>query len=122
MNDGHDRREPAPAGGTGAAGGAIAQRAPGRRTLVPSAAGAPAGAARPTIDDVATQTIDQKDAGEAVAPEVRGRVEPALGVDLGAVRVHSDQVAQDGASLMGARAFANQGDVFLGPGESGRDL
>ncbi len=80
-------------------------------------------AAQPaTTADVATAAIEGKDGGTPVDAGVRAGVEPHLGVDLGGVRVHQDELARQSAAAMGARAFAHQQDVFLGPGESSTDL
>jgi hypothetical protein len=81
-----------------------------------------AGQESPTAGDVATAAIENADGGAPVDAGVRGKVEGHLGVGLGGVRVHSDELAQQSSAAMGARAFAHGSDVFLGPGESGSDL
>jgi len=82
----------------------------------------PAGSQPPTVDDAATAAVEGKDAGAPVDASVRGRVEGQLGVEFGSVRVHQDGLAQQATAAMGARAFAHQRDVFLGPGESPGDV
>src|SRR5258708_6320602 len=88
--------------------------APGKRTLTE---GLPARA-----DDAAAAAVEQKGSGAPVATDVRRAVEPALGMDLGGVRVHTDAGAASAAQTMGARAFAHQSDVYLGAGESPADV
>ena len=75
-----------------------------------------------TIDDVATAAVESKSGGQALDGGVKSRVEPYLGADLGGVRVHTDPDAAAASSAIGARAFAHQNDVFLGPGESASDV
>ncbi|MCP4335651.1 MAG: DUF4157 domain-containing protein [Gammaproteobacteria bacterium] len=53
---------------------------------------------------------------------VRSRVEPVLGADLSAVRVHSGASAQDASQSLNARAFTNQNNIFLGANQSSSDL
>jgi len=62
------------------------------------------------------------DAGSALGPEIRGRIEPILGADLGAVRVHSSPRAQTTASQLGAKAFTHGNNIWLGPTQSTDDL
>ena len=50
-------------------------------------------------------------------PDVRDKVEAAVGADLGEVRVHHDRVAAEAASSLGARAFTVGRDMFFGQGE-----
>jgi hypothetical protein len=78
---------------------------PGKTTLTEGLApGAPAGAGAPL------------NAG------VRGPIERSVGADLGHVRVHSDAQAQTSAEGIGARAYTQGSDIFLGRGESAGDL
>jgi Domain of unknown function (DUF4157) len=81
-----------------------------------------AGDEAPTIHDVATRAVEQKDAGRTLDDRVAGTVGAHLGRDFSSVRVHDDPHARGATAAMGARAFAYGGDVFLGPGESDRDL
>lgn len=97
----------------------VLQRTVGRRT---KAAARYANTAVPTIHDVATAAVEAKGAGRAIDDGVRGKVEAHLGADLGNARVHDDPLAQQASVAMGARAFAYGADVFLGPGESDRDV
>lgn len=60
--------------------------------------------------------------GAPMDPAVRAPIEQGTGADLGDVRVHSDDQAQSSAEQIGARAFTQGSDIFLGRGESGSDL
>jgi hypothetical protein len=102
-----------------------ASRWPGKHSVVhelPAVLRTGAGPTGPTMDSVATAAVEHKDAGQAVDPGVLAKVEPHLGADLGGVRVHGDPVARQASAAIGARAFAHGNDVFLGPGESDRDV
>src|SRR6185503_16228871 len=95
---------------------------PGRRTLSDGLA-MPMGNARPAdASEIATAAVTNKGTGTQVPAGVRERVEPALGTDLGSVRVHGDPHARQATEALGARAFAHGSDVFLGPGESADDV
>src|SRR5262245_115709 len=89
---------------------------PGKRTLSDGLA-MPKGNARPAdATEIATAAVAHKGTGTHVPAGVRERVEPALGTDLGNVRVHGDPHARRATEALGARAFAHGTDVFLGPG------
>ena len=92
----------------GAGGGASIQRKP-----APGASGAEVGGAAAAHGGV--------EMGEPLAADVRERVEPVLGADLGGVRVHSGAGASAAAGSIGARAFTHGNDIWLGAGESARD-
>jgi len=72
-------------------------------------------------EEVAGEAIRSRGPGEPLDPGVRGTLEQGMGVDLGGVRVHRDPRAQQAAKGMGARAFTNKKDIWLGPGESAKD-
>ena len=76
----------------------------------------------PTIHDAATAAVDHRSAGRAVDGDVAAQVGAHLGADLSAVQVHDDALSQQANTAMGARAFAYGADVYLGAGESDRDL
>src|SRR6185437_12020888 len=88
----------------GAGGGASIQRKP-----APGASGAEVGGAAAAHGGV--------EMGEPLAADVRERVEPVLGADLGGVRVHSGAGASAAAGSIGARAFTHGNDIWLGAGE-----
>jgi hypothetical protein len=67
------------------------------------------------------RALAQPGPGAPLSPTVRGRVEPALGADLGAVRVHADAGAAATRAIQ-ARAFTHGQDIWLGAGESPNDL
>lgn len=102
-------------GGGGEKDGAVGKRP---RSVARAARGAPA----PTVEDVATVAVEGKQAGRAMDAGVSGQVGQHLGRDFSDVRVHDDPLARSATAAMGARAFAYGADVFLGPGESDRDL
>jgi phage-related protein len=52
--------------------------------------------------------------GEALRPGLVDRLEAAFGIDLGHVRVHTDNRARRAATALGARAFVAGRHVFLG--------
>src|SRR6185437_1532266 len=81
----------------GAGGGASIQRQP-----APGASGAEVGGAAAAHGGV--------EMGEPLAADVRERVEPVLGADLGGVRVHSGAGASAAAGSIGARAFTHGND------------
>ncbi len=66
--------------------------------------------------------------GRPLDTATRGFFEPRLGLDLGAVRVHTEGQAGDAARSVGARAFAVGDNIVFAPGEyapssaSGRHL
>jgi hypothetical protein len=93
---------------------------PGKRTLTMRLPG-PA-AAMGDRDDVATRAVERRGGGRPLDHEVRERVEPHVGSDLGHVRVHDDPLAHEATHALGARAFAHGQDIFLGAGESDRDV
>src|SRR5215470_17444129 len=86
----------------------------GRRTLAEGVAMASGEPTTPDAGDLATAAVAQKGSGAAVPASVRARVEPAVGADLGYVRVHGDAGSRSATTAMGARAFAFGRDVFLG--------
>lgn len=109
-------------------------RPPGKRTLTDGlvqrdrdddgAGGADGADEAPAA--IASQVVEQavagRGAGAPVAASIRAAVEPEVGASLAHVRVHSDDSAREAAGAIGARAFAYQSDVFLGPGASAGDL
>jgi uncharacterized membrane protein YgcG len=73
--------------------------------------------------DLATShAIKSPGQGVGLPPYIRSRVEPVLGADLSAVRVHQDSSAQDAARQLNARAFTHRNNIFLGTGESAGDV
>jgi Domain of unknown function (DUF4157) len=74
----------------------------------------PNGRAHP---DVEMAIARSRGRGSALDEGVRGRIAPALGDDLGDVRVHDDDHADTLARSVQARAFATGSDVFFAKGE-----
>src|SRR5262249_35234535 len=60
--------------------------------------------------------------GSPLAPGVRRRVEPALGMDLANVRVHTDTGANRTAAVLGAKAFTHGNHIWMGAGQSPDDV
>ncbi|HEU4451751.1 MAG TPA: DUF4157 domain-containing protein [Longimicrobium sp.] len=79
----------------------------------------PATAAVPTS---APDALPRRDEGSPLPRFVRARIEPVLGMDLGAVRVHDDDAARGAAGRLGARAFTHGSRIWLGAGESAGDV
>lgn len=102
------------------------------RTPAPAAARAVDDAPQPAADvtaggDVEVSTavsslIASPGAGAPMDPAVQAKVEPHLGADLGAVRVHQGPEVSAAAAELHARAFTVGADIFLGEGESSADL
>lgn len=55
--------------------------------------------------------------GAALSNELRARMEPELGADLSAVKVHTGGQSAAAAETLGARAFTTGSDVHFGAGE-----
>lgn len=75
--------------------------------------------APPELDDVAAarQTVDGVRAGGAPLPDaLRKKLEAELGLDLHAVRIHTDERAASAAKQIGARAFAVDTNIFFAEG------
>jgi len=66
--------------------------------------------------------ITSPGAGVPLPASIRNRIEPVLGSDLSAVRVHSDQRAQNAAGAIQAKAFTNQNNIYLGKGQRSDDV
>jgi hypothetical protein len=79
-------------------------------------------AAPASHDDIATAAVETRGGGAPLDGDVRGRIEPHLGTDLGGVRVHTDANASAAAQAIGARAFTHGGDTYVSGRESPRDL
>lgn len=60
--------------------------------------------------------------GAPLAPGVRVVLEKRFGVDLSAVRVHTEQVSSLAVGSVSARALTRGTDIFLGKGERATDL
>lgn len=115
--------EPTAAGELGAFYGA----GPALSLATPAQAAPPiqarAEAAAPAMASPAVAGVVQSPTGGSpLAADVRARVEPALGADLGHVRVHDDRAAQIAAESIGARAFTHGSRIWLGAGQRPTDL
>jgi hypothetical protein len=58
-----------------------------------------------------------KTSGSALPGDVRAKMEPALGADLSAARIHTGSASAHAAAGFGARAFTTGTDVHFGAGE-----
>jgi Domain of unknown function (DUF4157) len=58
---------------------------------------------------------DERSPGRPLAPSTQRRMESALDADLAGVRVHTDEVAREGARGVGAEAYAAGRDIYFGP-------
>ncbi|HBF36154.1 MAG TPA: hypothetical protein DDW50_02410 [Firmicutes bacterium] len=59
--------------------------------------------------------------GEALPENIQTKMEPALGMDLGNVRLHQDPSSAAVAEAMGARAFTSKQDIYFNQGEYNPD-
>jgi hypothetical protein len=78
------------------------------------------GAPRRRARSPATARLAPPDTGRPLAPAAR-REARRLGVDPEGVRVHGGEEAQRTAVSLGARAFADGSDIWLGPGARADD-
>ncbi|MEM7051203.1 MAG: DUF4157 domain-containing protein [Acidobacteriota bacterium] len=72
--------------------------------------------------EFARRAIAQRGTGTPLPNATRGPLEAGFGTDLSAVRVHQDASSRELTGRMGARAFTRGKDIYLGPGESAKDL
>lgn len=101
---------------------AVAQLLPPRPTLQRTVA-SPIGAQGGAIDNAQAQQIrTPQGSGQAVPEQVRTQVEKKTGADLGAVRVHNNKDSHTLNRQLNARAFTHCNQIFLGHGESPRDV
>lgn len=68
-------------------------------------------------DDVEAEIQRARGAGQPLDGAARAQMEPALGADLGGVRVHADQRAHNLNQALDARAFTTGSDVFFRQGQ-----
>jgi hypothetical protein len=106
---GASRATPNPATATVAAGGAAGGAALLRSALRSQGAG-------PLDPETADAIEARRGAGSPLAEPVRAEMEGHLGVDLSAVRVHTDGAAATLNRAVQAEAFTTGTDVFFAPG------
>jgi hypothetical protein len=70
----------------------------------------------------AEHAVANKGGGRPLDAGTRARIESSTGADLSGVRVHDDSAAHSASRALNARAFTHGSDVWLGAGESSRDL
>ena len=68
------------------------------------------------------QIESMRGGGSSLSEPMRARVEPALGIDLGGVRVHQDSQSDSLARGMTAKAFTTGSDVFLRQDQNASDV
>ena len=66
------------------------------------------------IDAEVARTLRSPGLGDPLLPAIRARLEHGLGVDLGALRVHTGERAHAAARRLGARAFTVGRRIYLG--------
>ena len=81
------------------------------------------GASRAPMDsaDAATLAVEERGTGAPVDPALAANVGAQMGTDVSSARVHTDPRSRQATRTMGARAFAYENDIFLGPGERADD-
>lgn len=72
---------------------------------------------RKAVRDGATQAAIPQTTGAPLPAAARQRMEPQLGADLSAVRVHTGSESAAAATSLGARAFTDGSDVHFAAGE-----
>jgi len=76
---------------------------------------------RPKIVPIAVKGAGHSP-GKPLPPHIRAALENSFSVDLGAVRFHSDEAAQQTTGTLSARAFTYGSHIFLGAGEHPNDI
>jgi len=79
-------------------------------------------ASQNSVSNSVANTVHSPGTGSPLNNSVRSRIEPVLGADLSAVRVHSGAAAQVASQSLNARAFTNRNNIFLGANQSSSDL
>ena len=118
------RAKPATSGrapGTRRRGSPLVRRTVGERLALRSPdTGA---AATPADDedvrsDLASRLDSSRGRGSRLPGEVRSFMEPRFGADFGEVRVHAGRYSEQMSRALGARAFTEGSDIYLGEGEA----
>lgn len=91
--------------------------------VAPEALQRDAGAGGGELDDgLADRLRASERGGSPLAPDLRARLEPQLGVDLGHVYTHSDGEAAALSGALGARAFTHRNHIYYGAQQRPSDL
>jgi hypothetical protein len=69
-----------------------------------------------SIGEATLTVLHEEGPGQPLPPAVRASMERALGIDLDAVRIHLDRLAQQAAAELSAWAFALGDDVYFAAG------
>jgi len=77
---------------------------------------------RNSMREVPPWVIANQGHGMPLNTVTRDALEARMETDLSGVRVHNDAAAHEAARSLNARAFTYQNDIWLGEGESDRDL
>src|SRR5580765_1114161 len=104
--------KPTPGAPKGAAAGAPPSKLPKEKPAVTLSVNVP-----PT-----TKLPGFSGGGDPLVPAIRTKLEASLGVDAGAVRVHTDPHSREVAVTLSARAVTYGNHILLGPGEQPTDL
>ncbi|HEX5164156.1 MAG TPA: DUF4157 domain-containing protein, partial [Thermomicrobiales bacterium] len=87
-------------------------------TATPTSAAGQTGSTTPAAD----RAIGQAGSGRPMNDSTRKTLESRMDADLGDVRVHDDAESQEASRELNARAFTHGRDIWLGSGETDRDL
>lgn len=74
------------------------------------------------LEERARKALDERGAGEPLDRDVQAKLESRIGHDFSSVRIHRRPSDQQAAKSINARAFTNRNHIWLGPGESTRNL
>lgn len=75
----------------------------------------------PAVSANIAKTIQSASGGSPLSSTVRNKVQTVLKTDLGHVRVHTDNKANDAALGLNAKAFTVQNNIFMGHGQHAED-
>lgn len=105
--------------------GLLRRREGGQTTANPTALSLQAGRVGEAPDvaaDPVARAINGRGAGHSVNPTMRPGMERKMGANLAGARIHRDSTANEAADALKARAFTHGRDVYMGRGESERDV
>jgi len=77
--------------------------------------------AKDTHENITT-TIQNPSGGSVIPEPIKNRIEPVLNIDLGHVKVHQSESADQATKSLNARAFTNKNNIWLAKNESANNL